>query len=1490
MKKRGNSRKAQITLFMLIGVVILAGGALTFHAVQLQTELQLERKADEISQQLLKTTALEEYVSLCLKEATEKGIKLLGEQGGVIYKSQNGTTPDYGYPLPYGLFSLENLVREEGEDNSGNIIDVDTYYDVSYSIKRPQLSPASPLHKPPPDYPYPGKVYPPQPEHLKNFNFGKLTLKPLCDPKGPNRPGVVLHRSCETYGPPKSIQEELRDYVKKNLAGCVDFQSLSDIMGYNMTEGEVNTNITFTENTIVVEGFYPLSITIKDRQVGKIMMFKTELPIRIKIIHEFLNRLLIRESNDLFFNLTRDYRNFTARGRKYWTPGITLSLSRDPCSTCTNILGAPWDDVITIIDEKSTYQGEPFKLSLAIKNRIPVLEFIQTPNPYPQLYDVVVIENSSLNISPIGYDPDDDEVEYKYSAWKADYDEEFIGPNADNVDRVSFDGVNRWENSDAFRQTRREAIIEVGRQDIGFHIVNVSVEDNEGLKDWQEVRVLVNDIPIVDLKGNNMFEDISDNLASIEDPYRLDGSGTVSLFHHGMIYNFIDALETQGVFESGPSPVIFVPEKNANIEGIIPLMFSIEGLHTITLTVSDNMGIGATGIGSETIEVQVKQCLPHDTEEEFIQRKTATYPFNYVEERETNTDYDQFVNENVSFLATHTCCGNDYEPLGAGTECFNSVDYGPITSYSEPKYGVLQFNLHYFYKPSPQSPLIERQNYGQVGISSAYTRNAIFKRTVIAECRGDRGNICDQNPEEYVEQISMCRPTNWESDQEQCKGPPRQLILDRDTSLAPITCKNYEGESFEDLMSEIGIDTYNKYPEPGICDDDYECTAGEGTTTYKPGQRLGDYACQGSCGSGGCGDAINCECADIDTGDGFGNNLNCGATCDQETDHSYSTNPCQYGCTPECGYRYDEVCKEVCLTTEDKPKVGQTYKIRQTECSSDSTVTPVDKSYYCYSGPVCTSTGCSYDTKREIKPGKCGICSGNRPIDVKDCPPQSTLVGDECKYGCVYSTSTNKCRYDNTRDKSCLSYCATEYGPIYGANVVCSSNPTTNLPDETHYCYYGRSCTDAGCSYSGKKTIDPGECGICTSTGLTLYNDPDPDISNNRCLYGSDGACGYSDDEPCEEVCLTTDPTYDARTDCSTSTTIKPLSGPYYCHSGRECTDNGCSYGARETIDPGDCGICSGNLINPDACPPSRLTGNTCYFGCDSGCNSDKQESCKASCLTTENKIGQTYKVGQAGCFSDSTIKSTGTSYYCYSGRQCTDAGCSYTKKEEIKPDECGTCTSGGLDPHITCPGPEINGNFCLYGCTSNCNNHQSVESCEPYRPVSDSCYVRKSGSEGCTDSGCHYNNPELLRDTHCDTCNDASGYKLGQPCGDFGTQSGDDYRYLPGGFLDKCTETTCNIETCQLESWQRGIPREGCVCDNTNCNTVCSNWMGSNLVNTEDIKYRHDRGYCTSGQCRCDYEVKDCSGYPPTIFGGIYRGFCIRSTTNWEPRNIFIN
>jgi hypothetical protein len=644
MEKRGIlGIKAQLTLFMLIGIVVTAAAFLVFYAAQQQTKDQLGDKADDMIQQLLKTTAMEEYVTLCLKEAGGKGLNLLGMQGGVIYKSQNGSTSDTFRQYPPGEFYIPwNIDRY---DLNGNIAATEEYY-VNYGIKKPDLSAGSVRNPPVPSYPYLGNIAEQNILRLSERHYAKnlfYNTKPLCEPNGPNMviTGVIIPCESGFYGS-DSIQEELRDYVVKGLKQCVDFESFAEVIGYNLTEGDVKANVTFGETNVIFDVDYPIIFNFKNRRISKTLRFRTEIPVRIKRVYEYMNYLLEKEGSDLFFNIAEDYENITKWKKSYWLPGFSFAIFKDACPSCENTFGAEYDDIIMVQDEQSRIGGEPFRLYAAIENRNPVLEQILQPNPMPDKYDIVVVENMSINISPTGYDPDDDELIYTYHGWRAD------------------EGSNEWEQSQSYLDTGREAVIGTTREDIGAHNVTVNVSDPEGLFDYQIVRIFVNDVPLADVQADNMFSDIDNRYASIEDPVKLDASGTADLYGENTAYIFEDLTEEPNIKLNSLDKVIFIPGNEPEmIAEMSSAPLSIPGKHKIRLTAYDNL-YQASGVGIAEKTIEVKECVPH---------RSSDPPFPY--------------NTGDPYQADHACClgdpnGNpsEWRYADAGTLCYENEAKG----------------------------------------------------------------------------------------------------------------------------------------------------------------------------------------------------------------------------------------------------------------------------------------------------------------------------------------------------------------------------------------------------------------------------------------------------------------------------------------------------------------------------------------------------------------------------------------------------------------------------------------------------------------------------------------------------------------------------------------------------------------------------------------------------------------------------------------------
>lgn len=507
-----NSRKAQVTMFILIGIVLLVVFGFLFYTASYIADMQIEKEANKVVSDLLSQTAIKTYVTACLDEASKEALTIAGKQGGVIWASQfpvsadgystggylgstfdlNGITPNIA--VFYARYALPHLE----ETPEGSMV----LYNITYGLSsRSSVNPAftqSPLFLNLPDYPYTGSEgsgslidlrsdISRDKDYLSPFAAPfwqpiQNKLIPLCMEKGVNaqNPGWSIPEainSCNSsYAPHSapSVQKYIQEYVAQEVKNCVEFESLQGIIGDNVIEGDVSTNITFGSEDVSVVVNYPIIIEISGRQpITRMLTFDTKIPVRFKEIYLSALRMVREDANNIFFDVQRD--TFFGGSRIPNTChsevgsivndadtmgqitdclpiGMTLQKITNVCNDvddCTegansyaisNYYTSPHDDnvdVIRITDSRSNINGVPYVFQFAVENRKPALDYIheETGNPYPDRFDVVAVEGDEILLEPEGYDPDEDSHDdtqrlmqgsYAYvSGWKQSYDEWF---------------------------------------------------------------------------------------------------------------------------------------------------------------------------------------------------------------------------------------------------------------------------------------------------------------------------------------------------------------------------------------------------------------------------------------------------------------------------------------------------------------------------------------------------------------------------------------------------------------------------------------------------------------------------------------------------------------------------------------------------------------------------------------------------------------------------------------------------------------------------------------------------------------------------------------------------------------------------------------------------------------------------------------------------------------------------------------------------------
>ncbi len=516
-------RKAQITVFIVLGVVIFAVVGLLLYIKTYAKTKELAQEKEELSDIFTTQGKYTGYMQSCLDLTAIQGIALLGMQGGVIYDYQaKGTKPflgprkyEYGqYVLPLEWDDDFDLFPEAKK----------AIFNVSYGIYAPDLSLHLEGHPAVPDYPYGSVALVEDPMQISSIytnvfgNIIKDPLPPLCDYHGANSPlqlGAIA--SCETYDSQResdndNLQEYLEAYIVQAFEDCVALESLPEFQNTSIHAGNISVMVTFSPTAVSIKAEYPILATIEGKQATlSLQTFYTTANVRLKQIHELVTRLIENDVNNIFFNIVRDANTLVdckelgkeADRVRCLKEGMIVTKLRDVCQDtdlCKKY--GLYDDIIMIQDTVSLLNGKPFLFVFAIQNRYPALELIHQYNEncideFYSDYDIIVElveDGNTIKIDPYGYDPDEDyhgdkdymESRYIYAGWKEDYDE------IDGEREVTVQVPKAFSGSDLYAQTNnRQASYTPEEKDIGSHILQVHVCDNEGLCDFQNVNIFV---------------------------------------------------------------------------------------------------------------------------------------------------------------------------------------------------------------------------------------------------------------------------------------------------------------------------------------------------------------------------------------------------------------------------------------------------------------------------------------------------------------------------------------------------------------------------------------------------------------------------------------------------------------------------------------------------------------------------------------------------------------------------------------------------------------------------------------------------------------------------------------------------------------------------------------------------------------------------------------------------------------------------------------
>jgi hypothetical protein len=1052
--------KGQITIFIIIGILVLVFFSVLFYVTSQDSRSKLDQEKEKVLSLFRERGKYHRYIMSCLDQSVKEGLVTAGWQGGVIYSDQAAGTKTFRGPLqgfPYGRYVLP----------FEPFADKDTRYYVSYGISPGQKGSA--YHPDIPDYPYgltrlvpdPKTINPAYVNTLGNFPLpGPFT--PLCDSHGANRPQMDGHAyTCETYDSANvldsnSVQEYLEAYIANKTGECVRLETLDELKSMHILEGNVTANITFGESHIYVNVDFPVTISKGSEEVTfNLQDFNTDIRHRLKSIHQLASHLINEDVNNIFFNIVKDAgklndcRNRLGEYELCLKPGMKVWKRADVCPACVE---GSKDDVLMISDNESAINGEDYIFAFAIKNRPPALDLVRQ-NTFSTAfgkYDYIISINQSVVLNPRAYDPDEDlhndlgfmEDHYRYSMWKESYDEYFDAWNCflqplecaaypeKFVQMIPTDEPPRnFTKSAEYLATRRAATYKTTDLDAGAHSLKIEACDNENLCDYQIVRILVQNKPII--SPIQPYTDIPNNITSIEDYI------TLSVFLLGGTMDLAESFTWTDTFTVGGVPAGFtrttsaselrVPWTDIDINTIRNEYFRNIGTHIIDVEVKDTAG--ATVIDQQ-MGIDVRVCLPHRS-------PNPPWPFNISD----------------PFMANHSCCEvnpinpSEYRLRAAGEECYRNTEYGCRASFAGP------------------GAIIDDKGY-------AAPNNDVYQKDLIGTCDGTRGNICNGSVSTII------------SHKEECD--------DRCESCVP----GFPGCSENAYSSRCTISQVCAWPGRG-----YDAE------TNIPAE-YGPMLCYGGCNMGSCQMTTDCAC----------NVSSCyahGAECDDANRMSWIGNICSYGCGTDCSFeRYSVICEapatscyselaEACIYEVGCTESGGVWQEGE-ECKAAGIREPApsadDTEAYCYFRSLtgvrdCDSAGSC--TNKEAFPEDCSAGrpgSGDNYCLVKDgnlisclhgnnlCPPD----GD----GWDYSVDDLDCLFDDGLS-SCLvpTGMVDAEGDIYDnctINIGCFPDGMSYNNRQCHRTTYGRQNTGTCWYESAGNDYDRED--DCTSAGCDNVN------------------------------------------------------------------------------------------------------------------------------------------------------------------------------------------------------------------------------------------------------------------------------------------------------------------------------------------------------------------------------------------------------------------
>ncbi len=921
-------KKSQITLFIILAIIL---AIIFLFLLFLKSEVQEQSSESDIkrmAKQFIESTSLKYYVTTALEETTKKGLFLLGQQGGYIFGEQGGYVD---FPIPnidnvsYLVYSQNGKIRPDTTHHSDFRAPCRKNLDNLISFN-PQISQMI-LDVTRGCYQNYTHVMAKQYNLLTFGSYGvynqnqNTSMKlELVKEKGNFWSGSI--EGCMDFNTSRgwkceySLESQLEYFITKKLESYLNF---SEFKGYNITKGNITTDVIITADDVEVVVDFPISLSFKGYlPITKLLKFRTIEPVRLKNIYSVIFGGSITEQ---FTGINILYSNTPPIRRDILDPAFDI-LQGDEVypgiQTLANHIGdikvkkesfydenyQTFASVITINDTHSKLYGVPYIFRFAIENRKPALDYYtDAPTTFNGVYyEVHIEENDSVFFRPLAFDPDEDSLTYTYDGWKADWDDVY-DKDSQTIERKMPLPNPVWSNSDSYingcmsdNETKRCADYNTTSLDVGTHNITLHVSDGRGAFDSQLVNVIVDDKPSIRINRTNYYDDVRDDWISPEDPYFIDASETFDVFGEGHMeirwsWNFLDELNPLpddymdwNLIDSDYSSLNVPYDPAYTIDDIpgYPIMSSpsyIPQMQWLNIYVRKQLGGVSASAGSK-LDMDVRECLPHKS-------LAAPYPYNnlHTPNMQPLKNVNVYEHEPDIFLANHTCCNFDGTIISAGKPCFNLSDYGSFYDLVESPETSLPF-------PQVFNPALCPASLSSDECGDA---NDVLVRHIVFRCDGERGNTCgDDIDDPFNDNMHMLYT--------ECPNSTEYHPSCQIARYGFDSCR-FVDAGFSACFGESCAERPIEYSYP--CNSRYACSNPDDPSGYNIPAGTGLLLCQATCdGRGHCDGTLGAHCKPKSDPDSF---------CNPDTDRYElagplsvcSPTPTGEGCSPNT---FDDDC------------------------------------------------------------------------------------------------------------------------------------------------------------------------------------------------------------------------------------------------------------------------------------------------------------------------------------------------------------------------------------------------------------------------------------------------------------------------------------------------------------------------------------------------------------------------------------------------------